>query len=89
MFDVVTMGEAMLRLSPPNFQRVEQTGTFDVRPGGAELNVAVAVARLGLSSAWVSRLPDQPLGWQIRNKAREHGVSDEGVVWGKSSERVG
>ncbi|MCC7491898.1 MAG: sugar kinase [Fimbriimonadaceae bacterium] len=89
MFDVVTLGEAMLRLTPPNFQRVEQTNSFDVRPGGAELNVAVACARLGLRSCWVSRLPDQPLGWQIRNKAREQGVSDAGIVWAPAGERVG
>lgn len=89
MFDVVTLGEAMLRLSPPDFQRLEQTGSFDCRPGGAELNVAVACARLGLRAAWVSRLPDHELGRLIRNKAREHGVSDEGIVWGGSSERVG
>jgi 2-dehydro-3-deoxygluconokinase len=89
MFDVVTLGEAMLRLSPPNFQRLEQTQTFEVRPGGAELNVAVACARLGLSSTWVSRLPDQALGWMIRNKAREQGVSEAGIVWGGAEERVG
>ncbi len=89
MFDVVTLGEAMIRLSPPDFQRLEQTSTLDMKPGGAELNVAVACARLGLSSCWVSRLPNQPLGWHIRNKAREQGVSEAGVVWGGSSERVG
>ncbi len=89
MYDVVTLGEAMLRLSPPSFQRVEQTSSFEARPGGAELNVAVACARLGLSSCWVSRLPNQPVGWQIRNKAREQGVSDQGIVWGGADERVG
>ncbi|NUP99440.1 MAG: sugar kinase [Armatimonadetes bacterium] len=89
MFDVVTLGEAMLRLTPPDFQRVEQTETFGVRPGGAELNVAVATARLGLRSCWVSRLPNQPLGWHIRNKAREHGVSEQGIVWAPADERVG
>lgn len=89
MYDVVTLGEAMLRLAPPNFQRLEQTTSFDAKPGGAELNVAVAVSRLGLKSCWVSRLPDQPLGWLIRNKAREQGVSEEGIQWGGSGERVG
>ncbi len=41
--DVVTFGEAMVRLSPPGFQRIEQTACLDVKIGGAELNVAVAV----------------------------------------------
>ncbi len=89
MYDLITLGETMLRLSPPDFMRLEQTGSFTVRPGGAELNVAVACARLGLSSCWVSRLPDQPLGWLVRNKAREQGVSDAGIVWAPAGERVG
>lgn len=89
MYDVVTFGETMLRLTPPNFQRIEQTPTFDARPGGAELNVAVAVSRLGLKSCWASRLPNHELGRMIRNKAREQGVSDEGIVWGGADERVG
>lgn len=89
MFDVITLGECMLRLSPPNFLRLEQTHAFDARPGGAELNVAVACARLGLRSCWVSRLPNHELGWMIRNKAREHGVSDAGILWAPADERVG
>jgi len=81
MADVVTFGEAMIRLSPPNFNRLEQTTTLNVHVGGGELNVAVAVSRLGLTSAWVSRLTDNPLGRMIRNKAREQGVDTSSVVW--------
>jgi len=81
MSDVVTFGEAMIRLSPPNFNRLEQTPTLNVNVGGGELNVAVAISRLGLTSAWVSRLTDNPLGRMIRNKAREQGVDTSHVVW--------
>jgi 2-dehydro-3-deoxygluconokinase len=86
--DVVTFGEAMLRLSPPNFQRLEQAQRLDVRVGGAELNTAVALARLGRKSAWVSRLTDNPLGRLIANRAREAGASTEHVVWA-NEDRVG
>ncbi len=85
MGEVVTFGEAMIRLSPPDFMRLEQTPTLEVRVGGGELNVAVGVSRLGLPSAWVSRLPDNPLGRMIRNKAREHGVCTDHIVWTKDS----
>lgn len=88
MYDVVTFGEAMLRLTPPNFQRLEQTESFDARAGGGEFNVAVGVRRLGLTSAWVSALPNQPLGWLVRNKAREQGVVTEHIVW-HDNERLG
>lgn len=78
-YDVVTFGEAMVRLAPPHFGRLEQARSLDVEVGGAELNTAVGLARLGRSAAWVSALPDNPLGKLIANRAREAGVSDEFV----------
>jgi 2-dehydro-3-deoxygluconokinase len=78
--DLVTFGEAMVRLTPPNFQRLEQARTFDAYVGGGELNVAVAAARLGVASRWVSRLPDNAIGHMIANRAREQGV-DTQVEW--------
>jgi 2-dehydro-3-deoxygluconokinase len=86
--EIVTFGEAMIRLSPPNFQRLEQARGLDVHIGGAELNTAVALARLGRSAAWVSRLTSNPLGRLIANRAREAGVGDEHIVWTKE-DRVG
>jgi 2-dehydro-3-deoxygluconokinase len=86
--DVVTFGEAMLRLSPPNFRRLEQARSLDVQVGGAELNTAVALARLGRSTAWVSRLTDNPLGRLLANQAREAGVSTEHILW-TGKDRVG
>ncbi|MFB0545438.1 MAG: PfkB family carbohydrate kinase [Anaerolineae bacterium] len=88
MYDVVTFGEAMIRLCPPNFRRLEQTTSLEVTAGGAELSVAAGVSRLGLTSAWVSRLPDNPLGRMVRNKASEFGVDTSHIVWAEG-ERVG
>lgn len=87
-FEIVTFGEAMIRLSPPNFRRLEQTNSLDVMVGGAELNTAVALSRLGHSSAWVSRLTRNPLGRMVSNRAREAGVSTDHVVW-TDDDRVG
>jgi 2-dehydro-3-deoxygluconokinase len=81
MYDIVTFGEAMVRLSPPHFQRLEQTQSFDVHVGGAELNVATGVTRFGLKSAWVSKLPKNGLGYLIRNRAQEFGVDCSHIVW--------
>jgi 2-dehydro-3-deoxygluconokinase len=86
--DVVTFGEAMIRLSPPNYRRLEQARSLDVQIGGAELNTAVALARLGRSTAWVSRLTDNPLGRLIANHAREVGVCTDHLVWTRD-DRVG
>ncbi|MCJ7514034.1 MAG: sugar kinase [Anaerolineales bacterium] len=81
MPEVVTFGECMLRLSPPDFQRLEQATQLNITVGGSELNVAAGVARLGLSSGWVSRLPENPLGRMVRNKAREMGVDTSHLLW--------
>ena len=73
--DVITFGEAMVRLAPANFRRLEQAASLDVEIGGAELNTAVGLARLGRSAAWVSRLTDNPLGRLVAGRARAAGVS--------------
>ncbi len=88
MADIVTFGEAMIRLSPPQFRRLEQISSLDVHVGGAELNTAVALAQLGRASAWVSCLTDNPLGRLIRNRAREAGVETRHVAW-TNEHRVG
>jgi 2-dehydro-3-deoxygluconokinase len=78
----------MLRLSPPFFKRLEQATSLDVTVGGAELNTAVALAQLGHSSGWVSRLTRNPLGRLVANKAREAGVNTEHLLW-TDDDRVG
>lgn len=79
MPDVITFGEVMVRLAPPGFQRLEQARSLDLEIGGAELNTAAGLARLGRSAAWVSRVPDNSLGKLIANRVREIGVSDQFV----------
>mgnify|MGYP000244709786 CR=1 FL=1 len=80
MTDLVTVGESMLRLSPPDHQRLEAMDELDVHVAGAESNVAVAAQRLGLDAAWVSKLPDSPLGRRVTSALGNHGV-DADVVW--------
>ena len=70
--DLVTFGEAMVRL--------ELAPSLAAGVGGSELNVAVLAARLGVTSRWVSRLPDNALGRMIGARAREQGV-DAHVEW--------
>mgnify|MGYP000641970548 CR=1 FL=1 len=88
MSRVVTLGEAMVRLAPPNFKRIEQADTFDVELGGSELNTGVGLARLGHSVSWVSRFPLSPLGRLLANRVREAGVGVEDVLWSES-DRMG
>jgi 2-dehydro-3-deoxygluconokinase len=79
MPDVIAFGEVMVRLAPPHFQRLEQARALAVEIGGAELNTAAGLVRLGRTVEWVSRLPDNPLGKLVANRVREIGVSDRFV----------
>ena len=80
MTELVTFGETMLRLSPPSGDRLETATALEFRTAGAESNVAIAAARLGMSSVWLSKLPDSPLGRRVTNEVRQHGV-DTRIGW--------
>jgi 2-dehydro-3-deoxygluconokinase len=77
---VVGLGEAMLRLSAPGHERLEQARTLRVDVGGAELNALIAAAAWGAPARWLTRQADNPLGRRVVAHAREHGVEPL-VVW--------
>jgi len=53
MLDVVTVGETQVRFSPKGYQRLDQAHEMEVNAAGAESNVAVAAARLGMRAGWI------------------------------------
>jgi 2-dehydro-3-deoxygluconokinase len=87
-YDVVTLGETMLRFTPPALRRLEQTLEFELHVGGSESNTSVGLARLGLKVAWLSRLTDNALGHIIARTIASHGVDTSRVVW-TPEDRVG
>ncbi|HZJ83296.1 MAG TPA: sugar kinase [Clostridia bacterium] len=84
---VVTFGEIMLRLSPPDRQRFVQANSFDVVYGGGEANVAVSLANYGLDAAFVTKLPQNPIGDSAINELRRYGVDTKYIPRG--GDRVG
>ena len=80
-FDLLSLGECMIRLSPPGHQRIELTSYFEAYAGGGEYNVSYALARYGMRTGWVSRLVDNPLGAFIKNHARTSGMDVSEVIW--------
>jgi len=84
---VVTFGEIMLRLSPPNYQRLIQTDSFDVVYGGGEANVSVSLSNFGLDSYYVSKFPHSPIGDAALNHLRRFGVKIDYIVRG--GDRIG
>jgi 2-dehydro-3-deoxygluconokinase len=79
-FDVVTVGEAMIRLSVRGGHTLETAPQYDVHIGGAESNVAVACARMGKRVAWMSRVADDVFGARILGELRRHGVNVEAAI---------
>lgn len=80
-FDLIGMGEVMLRLSPPGKEKISQSETFEKNAGGSELNVVSGAAMLGLRSAIITKLPKSKMGHFIRNKIRYGNVSDDHIVY--------
>jgi 2-dehydro-3-deoxygluconokinase len=74
MYDLVTLGEVLLRLAVPSPGRIETARQLDVQIGGAEANVAAACARLGARVAWLSAVPANPWGERVRRELSAHGV---------------
>lgn len=79
---VVTFGEVMLRMMPPGWNRLSQSlpGSLDVTFGGAEVNVAVSIARQGGKAAYCTALPDNPLTDAFVCQLRSVGVDVESII---------
>lgn len=85
-YDLIGMGEVMLRLSPPGKEKISQSETFEKNAGGSELNVVSGAAMLGLKSGIITKIPDSKMGHFIRNKIRYGNVSDKFIVYDHSPE---
>ena len=84
---IVTFGEIMMRLSPPDALRFGQARSFDVIYGGGESNVAVSLANYGLETEFVTRLPANDLGDACLQYLRQYHVGTRHVLRG--GERLG
>ena len=89
-FDLIGVGEVMLRLSPDSKEKISTSESFIKNAGGSELNVVSGAAMLGVRSAIITKLPENKVGRFIRNKIRYGNVSDDYIVYDQSdSKRLG
>jgi len=84
---VVCFGEMLVRLSPPGAVPLAQAGALEVNVGGAEANVAAALASLGTPARMITALPDNPLGRKARAALGAAGVDARFVSFGEG--RIG
>ncbi|MCD6362440.1 MAG: sugar kinase [Synergistetes bacterium] len=87
MSKVITFGEIMLRLSPPNHKRIFNATEFEINYGGAEANVASSLAQLGLDAYFVTKLPENEIGRAVLGHLRRFNVKTDYIAVG--GERLG
>lgn len=72
--DLLTMGETMVLLAPPEPGLLRHARQLAVSIGGAESNVAIGAQRLGLRTAWIGRIGDDELGQLVLRELRAEGI---------------
>lgn len=87
MAKVITMGEIMLRLSTPNFEKFIQADEFDINYGGGEANVAVSLANYGHDAEFVTAVPNNEIGECAIAALRKYNVGTKHIA--KCGERLG
>jgi 2-dehydro-3-deoxygluconokinase len=85
----VTFGETMLRDTPADMQRAERARQMDISLSGSEHILSTGLSRLGIPCRYITRTPDNPYGWMLRNVCREEGVDPSFFVWAPKSELMG
>ncbi len=70
----ITIGEIMLRLTPPNYEKIRMASSFEASYGGSEANIALALANLGVDSTFFSVVPNNSLGKSAVRMLRSNDV---------------
>lgn len=89
-FDLITLGEILLRFSPNQNERLAKASTLNLQAGGAELNVASGVSILGLDTAIITKLPKNDLSTFVIDNIRSLRVDDSLITYDISNDaRIG
>ena len=75
-----TIGEIMLRLTPPNYEKIRMTNNFEASYGGSEANIALSLANLGIDSTFFSVVPNNSLGKSAIRMLRSNDVHCTPVI---------
>ena len=70
----ITIGEIMLRLTPPSYEKIRMASNFEASYGGSEANIALALANLGVDSTFFSVVPNNSLGKSAVRMLRSNDV---------------
>lgn len=76
----ITVGEIMLRLTAPNYEKIRTASSFEASYGGSEANIALALANLGVNSTFFTVVPDNSLGKSAVRMLRSNDVHCTPVI---------
>lgn len=76
----ITIGEIMLRLTPPNYEKIRMASSFEASYGGSEANIALALANLGIDSTFFTVVPNNSLGKSAVRMLRSNDVHCTPVI---------
>ena len=82
----ITIGEIMLRLTPPNYTKLRMANSFEVSYGGSEANIALALANLNIDSTFFTVVPDNSIGKSAIRTLRSYDVHCTPVILSNESE---
>ena len=89
-YDVIGIGEVMLRLSPMGKERISHSETFEKQAGGSEFNVVSGISMLGLKTGIITKLPKNDIGKFAKRRIRYAGTDDSLVIYdGTPDARLG
>lgn len=89
-YDVLGIGEVMLRLSPVGKERISHSVTFEKQAGGSEFNVVSGISMLGLKTGIITKLPQNDIGKFAKRRIRYAGTDDSLVFYDSApSSRLG
>lgn len=76
----ITIGEIMLRLTPPNYEKIRMASTFEASYGGSEANIALALANLKVDSTFFTVVPNNSIGKSAVRMLRSNDVHCTPVI---------
>jgi hypothetical protein len=76
----ITFGEIMLRLTPPNYEKIRVANNFEASYGGSEANIALSLANLNVDSTFFSVVPNNSLGKSAVRMLRSNDVHCTPVI---------
>ena len=85
----ISFGETLIRDTPVDMQRLELTHQVYLSLAGSEFTLTMLMSRFGIPAGYITRVPDNPYGWLVRDTARSQGINTDHFVWAPKAEPIG